>query len=633
MKLSFSGKIIGLIFLTVSIVSMAIFSVTFYVTYKEFDKQSQQEVVAAADAVQAFLENLKEKSMGVAYLTASRADVVTALENKDAAFLQGFGAEIINQGQLGVVTFTDKEGNAVARGHSQETGDSVLNQTAVKKAIAGEPSVGLEEGTVVKFAIRAGYPIKKDNEILGSVVVGRNLSNDFRFVDDMKKLLGIECTIFHNDTRVSTTIMKEGQRAVGTKMDNPEVIETVLKKGEKFLRRNMILGKDYNTGYSPIKNAEGQIAGMLFVGKDREAYNDAYKKMIFFIMLAITVVGALMVAIGFYIARSIANPIKRVSGILNESFDQITASSSLVSRASQQLAEGASQQAAAVEETSASLDEMSSMTKQNADNAQHASALMARDAKESYRVITEKMALMQEVVNESVRASEETAKIIKTIDEIAFQTNLLALNAAVEAARAGETGAGFAVVAEEVRNLAMRSAEAAKNTEDLIAGSTAKIQQASTLFEQVNNELSSNRGIARKVTDLVGEIAAASQEQSQGINEISKAVAEMDKVAQQTAANAENSASASEEMSSQSGHMKTVVGDLTALIGGQKDAGVSPKKMPGAEKSKFLNLFRGKKQNAVPAEQKVISADKPRQGKVVKYDRAAYKKDGTFNKF
>lgn len=209
------------------------------------------------------------------------------------------------------------------------------------------------------------------------------------------------------------------------------------------------------------------------------------------------------------------------------------------------------------------------MTKQNAENAQQASVLMSNDAKASYRVITDKITLMQEVIEASVSASEETSKIIKTIDEIAFQTNLLALNAAVEAARAGETGAGFAVVAEEVRNLAMRSADAAKNTETLIAESAAKIQQASALFNDVSGELSNNRHIAKKVTELVSEIAAASQEQAQGINQINKAVAEMDIVVQRNATSAEESASASEEMNSHAKHLKNVVGDLTDLVGGE----------------------------------------------------------------
>jgi methyl-accepting chemotaxis protein len=273
--------------------------------------------------------------------------------------------------------------------------------------------------------------------------------------------------------------------------------------------------------------------------------------------------------LGAFFANYITKPINHVIKRLIESADHVAAASSEVTAASQSLAEGASEQAAAVEETSSSLEEMSSMTKNNADNAQQASLLMSQDAGTSYRVITEKMTQMKEVINASVAASVETAKIIKTIDEIAFQTNLLALNAAVEAARAGETGASFAVVAEEVRNLAMRSAEEAKNTETLIADSTAKIQEASTLFEQINTELSGNRQIARKVTELIGAIAAASQEQAQGINQINNAVMEMDKVVQLNAASAEEYSGASAEMNTQANYLKNIVGNLKDLVEGQ----------------------------------------------------------------
>jgi methyl-accepting chemotaxis protein len=348
--------------------------------------------------------------------------------------------------------------------------------------------------------------------------------------------------------------------------------------------------QDFEFGPDMMKTSEGESTHV-FEGKERwETFSKNPKtgwtlvistsrdeifapvKRLGFVNLALaTCVLLFITALLLFIINSTVKPVNRIIAGLHSCARQVANATGQVSSASRQLAEGASEQAAPVEETSSSLEEMSSMTGQNAGNANQANQLMSA----SGQIVTRSSQSMEKLtasMEDISKASQDTFKIIKTIDEIAFQTNLLALNAAVEAARAGEAGAGFAVVADEVRNLAMRAAGAAKNTSNLIAGTAGKIKDGSRLAVEVNEEFGALMVSMAKSGGLVEEIAAASREQAQGIEQVNKAMNEIDKVVQQNASTAEETASASEEMLAQASLMKDLVEGLRSLISGSGGA-------------------------------------------------------------
>lgn len=368
--------------------------------------------------------------------------------------------------------------------------------------------------------------------------------------------LQASCLYCHGDPATSPT--KDGKDVLGFPMENLKVGDI---KGAFILKANI--------GHDPVVMATME---MMAVGG--------------IIILAI-------VLAGFYhfSKRSIIAPLSMAVRQLETASVQTAAASHEISGASTALAEGASEQAASLQETSASLEELSSITKRNAENAQKANDL-AKQARQSADRGAADMKAMTGAMEAIKASSDDIAKIIKTIDEIAFQTNILALNAAVEAARAGEAGMGFAVVADEVRNLAQRSAQAAKETAGKIEGAIANTAQGVQISGKVAEALNDIVVKARRVDELAAEVSGASHEQSQGISQINLAVGQMDKVTQNNAASAEESAAAAAELNSQAFAMKGAVNELLTLLGDSSstEGGNDPTPAPPARplKTEYL---------------------------------------------
>ncbi|MBU1231130.1 MAG: methyl-accepting chemotaxis protein [Proteobacteria bacterium] len=507
MKMTLLKKILGLIFLAVMLVGGGNYLSSRYFLNNTLDVQNAKEVAIRADLVTAQFEELKKSLTANGFHMAGNPLVVSKIAEGDSAWLQAYAKRIMAETGLESITISDATGKCLARGHSDKVGDSVAGQVNVQKALKGKVSVGVEQGTVVKFSLRAGIPVERGDTVIGVITPGFTLSSD-SFVDKIKKNLTLECTIFQGDTRVSTTIVKDGQRAVGTRMDNPKVLEEVLQKGRRFIGHNKILGVDYNTAYWPIIDVNNQVAGMFFIGQSRAFIEHVLSETNLTTLFSTILVGLLMLVVGYFFSRALVRPILQTIDFANHlaqgnlDNELNVTSDDETHILAESLRVMATNLKAKIREAETSCLEADKKAKE----AEHATqaALEAKLQAES--------AKREGMLDAAGKLEEIVERITSSSEELSAQVEVMSRGMDLQRDRVGETASAMEQMNDSVISVARQAGEVAEsaNTAKTKAAGGADVvrraQQAIGHVDSISLHLKENMQQLGKQAEAIGQV-------------------------------------------------------------------------------------------------------------------------------
>ncbi len=620
---SIKGKILINFCITVGLIMIVTAGIANWRLDLSIDKQSEvmnKDVVSNTygtlngnhEILKLFTKNIQKSALSSAKELSNNLALKVIFDNHLYNSLGGFLTAQTHSSGTDFAMFFDLEGKLLAS-YPHETDKIAVEQAFAQSFVGNEIEKRLlKNGTSAQglsgvsrisskflksigagsktFADKGGICIAAAMPVLGSfgypvaiVYTGTILNGYDKFLKQLHNATGFSYSLYMNTFPLAYA--GYGENTNNFKKDDMTLSAAMVNKiyaSSEPINETIVLGGESNFATcSAIISSKNKKIGTKCVTYPESKlikaaeYGDDTKKDLQLWFTYVSVISVLFfIVVAILIAKSISQPLMESIRKLNKSGQLVGEAGETIYLTSETLADGASDQASTLEETSAALEEMSGMTRKNAENSAQANSLMT----EVSTVVSSANTSMRELIEamgDIYKASEETSKIIKTIDTIAFQTNILALNAAVEAARAGEAGAGFAVVADEVRKLAMRSAQAAKDTGLLLAGTVSKIHEGDLNVRKTAKAFADVTAKTDSTTILVGEITTASQEQAHGIEQLNISVANIDKITQGNVAQADHTSRAATELNEQAGRLQEVSRGLTILVVGTEEMTVS----------------------------------------------------------